>query len=212
MLCRDVMKTEVAVADDDGRCRGVVSPSDIAQAHGRRRAGAVLRAVAALAALCATVVAGAVPLEVDPEDIPNYLRVRPDFATGGAPTAEGLARLREFGFAVVVDLRPPSGATGAERTIVEASGLRYVSVPITPETLSWADVSAVKAVVDEPARGGLLLHCASGNRVGAVWVLMEVAKGVPLEKAERAGRAVGLRSEALVEAVRRVAAATRPPK
>jgi uncharacterized protein (TIGR01244 family) len=166
---------------------------------------------AAVAAFCAPASgSAAVPQDVEPEDIPNYLRVRPDFATGGAPTAEGLERLREFGFAVVVDLREPSEETDAERARVEAAGLRYVSIPVAPETLSWADVDRVKAVIDDPARGPLLLHCASGNRVGGVWVLLEAAKGVPFERALHAGRAVGLRSETMVEAVRRVAASPRP--
>jgi hypothetical protein len=33
------------VADEDGRCRGVISLSDVAQADSRKRAGTVLRAV-----------------------------------------------------------------------------------------------------------------------------------------------------------------------
>jgi uncharacterized protein (TIGR01244 family) len=170
----------------------------------------VALAAAALAAFCAPAYAAEVPMDLAPAEIPNYLRARPDLATGGAPTAEGLARLREHGFAVVVDLRAPSEGIDAERAAVEGAGIRYVSIPVTAETLSWADVMAVRNVLNEPARGPLLLHCASGNRVGAIWVLLEVAKGVRLEKAEGAGRAVGLRSEAMVAAVRRVAATPRP--
>ena len=54
---------------------------------------------------------------------------------------------------------------------MEAQGLRYVWVPVTPDTLSLADVEAVEKVLDDPASGPVLLHCVSSNRVGGVWAV-----------------------------------------
>ena len=92
---------------------------------------------------------------------------------------------------------------------MKAAGLKYVSVPVTAETLSASDVDAVAAVLADPASGPVLLHCHSSNRVGAMWALLQVREGKPLAEAEAAGRAVGLTSPALVDAVRRVAGTPR---
>jgi protein tyrosine phosphatase (PTP) superfamily phosphohydrolase (DUF442 family) len=70
-----------------------------------------------------------------------------------------------------------------------------------------ADADAVSRVLDDPAAGPVLLHCASANRVGAIWALMQVRKGKSLDEAEAEGRALGLESPALVEAMRKVATA-----
>ena len=144
------------------------------------------------------------PEAVQPSLIPNYHRMSPDLATGGAPTEGGLRRLGDLGFQVIVDLRSPAEGTAAERTAVEASGLRYVGVPITPETFSIEQVKAVGTLLDEPGRGPVLLHCGSGNRVGAVWTVLQVLKGRVYAEAEAEGREIGLQSPAMIDAVRRV--------
>ena len=147
---------------------------------------------------------GPLPESVAPSVIPNYSLLRPDLAAAGQPTNEGLQRLRDLGFRVVIDLRAPSEGTAAEEAAVKEAGLRYVSVPITPETFRREDVEAVARIIDERGRGPALLHCATGNRVGGVWTVLQVTKGVPYEDAEAEGRRIGLRSAAMVAAVRRV--------
>jgi len=147
---------------------------------------------------------GPLPESVAPSVIPNYSLLRPDLAAAGRPTEEGLRRLRDLGFRVVIDLRAPSEGTAAEEAAVKEAGLRYVSVPITPETFRREDVDAVARILDERGRGPVLLHCATANRVGGVWTVLQVTKGVPYEDAEAEGRRIGLRSAAMVAAVRRV--------
>jgi uncharacterized protein (TIGR01244 family) len=147
---------------------------------------------------------GPLPESVKPSVIPNYSLLRPDVAAAGQPTEAGLGRLRELGFRVVVDLRVPSEGTAAEEAAVKTAGLRYVSVPVTPETFRREDVEAVARILDERGRGPVLLHCVTGNRVGGVWTVLQVTKGVPYEDAEAEGRKIGLRSPAMVAAVRRV--------
>ena len=89
---------------------------------------------------------------------------------------------------------------------MEAQGLRYVSVPISAATFSPADVAAVGRVLNDPAAAPVLLHCASANRVGAVWAVLQVQQGRTSEEAEAAGQEIGLSSPAMVEAMRRVVA------
>jgi uncharacterized protein (TIGR01244 family) len=150
-----------------------------------------------------------VPATVDAAQIPNYRVVRPGLAAAGQPTPQALANLKAMGFSTVVNLRTEKEGTKDEEAAVKAAGLKYVSVPVTAETLSASDVDAVAAVLADPASGPVLLHCHSSNRVGAMWALLQVREGKSLEEAEAAGRAVGLTSPALVDAVRRVAG---PPR
>lgn len=144
------------------------------------------------------------PRSVDPSLIPNYRRIGPDLATGGQPTPAGLRRLRTLGFRVVIDLRTEAEGADAERAAVTAAGLRYVSVPVTPESFRRAHVEAVAWVLYDPRRGAVLLHCVSGNRVGGMWTALQVTRGRRYADAEAEGRSIGLRSPAMIAAVRRV--------
>jgi uncharacterized protein (TIGR01244 family) len=163
----------------------------------------------ALLALClATSAAAQVPEKVEPALLPNYTVMAPGVAGAGRPTADGLAALKAQGFRTVVDLSTSAepGVAG-EKGAVEAQGLRYVSVPVSPSTFSAADVDAVKAVLDDAAAGPVLVHCASANRVGAVWAVIQARSGMPIDDAIADGKRVGLASASMTEAARRVAAA-----
>jgi rhodanese-related sulfurtransferase len=77
---------------------------------------------------------------------------------------------------------------------------------MTAATFNLADALKVKSVLDDPAAGPVLLHCASANRVGGVLAVLEAEAGKPVDRALEAGRDAGLKSEAMVEAVKRVLA------
>jgi protein tyrosine phosphatase (PTP) superfamily phosphohydrolase (DUF442 family) len=79
-------------------------------------------------------------------------------------------------------------------------------VPFTPASFTLADAKAVASALDDPEAGPVLLHCASANRAGGVWTVLQAIAGKPIDEAEQEGRRFGLRSEAMVEAARRVAA------
>jgi uncharacterized protein (TIGR01244 family) len=150
-----------------------------------------------------------VPASVDEAAFPNYHVIRPGLAAAGQPSPQGMAQLKALGFKTVINLRTEKEGANEEAATVKALGLAYVSVPVTAETLSQADADAVGRVIDDPAAGPVLLHCATANRVGAVWAILRVRQGKSIDEAEAEGRAVGLKSPVLVEAVRKVAAAPR---
>jgi uncharacterized protein (TIGR01244 family) len=166
-------------------------------------------ALAILAVLAATV-AAEIPESVDPAQIPNYRVVRPGIATGGQPSPEALGRLKQMGFKTVINLRTEKEGARDEAETVTAAGLRYVWVPVSPDTFSAADVDAVAKAVDDPGAAPVLIHCSSANRVGGVWTVLQVRKGAPLERAEAEGRTIGLQSPAMWEAVRRVLGPEKP--
>jgi uncharacterized protein (TIGR01244 family) len=164
-----------------------------------------------LAAVALASSAGAqVPEQV--ESIANYKRLGPGLAVAGVPSAAAVPQLKALGFRTVVDLRTEGEGTAAERAAVESQGLRYVAVPVTAASLSVADVRTVAAVLDDPAAGPVLLHCASSNRVGAVYGAIQALKGRSLADAEAAAREAGLNSEAMAAAMKRVVAEAPAPR
>ena len=117
---------------------------------------------------------------------------------GGQPTPEHLAELGRQGVRTVVNLRAPGEPTGYDEA-EEASrlGLRYVALPIAgADDLDLERVREFGRVLDEARRdGGVLIHCASSNRAGALVALDEcLNRGRPLEDALERGRAAGLTS------------------
>ena len=157
----------------------------------------------------ASALAMAVPVEVPAtvDGIAGYKRVHSGLAAGGVASVEALASLKALGFKTVIDLRGVTEpGVAEEEATVRAQGLRYVHVPVSPSTFSLGDVEAVARVLDDAEAAPVLLHCTSSNRVGAVWAVIQVQKGVSLEAAEAEGRKFGLKSEAMVEAMKRVAA------
>jgi uncharacterized protein (TIGR01244 family) len=165
------------------------------------------RALALTVAVFMSVAAAAAaePPEQAP-GIANYKRLHERLAVSGTISPEAMKQLKAMGFRTVVDLRTEAEGTAEEKAAVEALGLRYVSVPVTPSTLSLKDVEAVAGVLADGAAAPVLLHCAASNRVGGVYGVVQVLEGKSLSEAEAAARDAGLRSEAMTEAMRRVAA------
>jgi uncharacterized protein (TIGR01244 family) len=91
-----------------------------------------------------------------------------------------------------------------KQAALEAQGLRYLHVPVTASTLSDADVAAVRAVLDDPSAGPVLVHCTSGNRVGTLWAVIVGRQGRTLAEAEAEGRRVGMHGQAMSAAARRL--------
>ncbi|HEY6940685.1 MAG TPA: sulfur transferase domain-containing protein [Dokdonella sp.] len=140
----------------------------------------------------------------------GYAQPRATLQVGGQPTAD---QLRAFaaGGGVVIDLRGPDEARGYdEAALARQLGLRYVNVPVEGAAdLTPANAQALHAAL-AAAGGPVLLHCASGNRAGALLAL-EAARyeGLDADAALALGRSAGMKS--LEPAVRdRLGAMARP--
>lgn len=150
------------------------------------------------------------PDAIDACEMPGYKRLSPVLAVGGAPSLAVLADLAARGVTTVIDLRPEAEGTAPEKAMVEAFGLRYVQIPVTPQTFQRKDAEAVGHVLTETTEGSVLLHCSSSNRVGGVLAVLEALKGRSLDEALVAGRNAGLKSAPMEDAVRRVLGAADP--
>jgi uncharacterized protein (TIGR01244 family) len=173
------------------------------------RAGAVV--LAGVLALPLLVRAGEIPETMPASEIPNNVRASPGLATAGQPAPETLARLKELGFKTVINIRTEAEpGVVQEADVVKAQGLDYHLIPITAATFSAEQVDAIAKILDDPAAGPVLFHCGSSNRVGAVIAAIEARKGRGCAEAEAEGRRLGLRSESMVEAARRVGNCAQP--
>ncbi len=143
-------------------------------------------------------------------DAKNYQRLSPSLAVAGKPSKEALDSLKTAGFRTAVDLRQPAEGVPSAREAVEAQGLKFVSVPVSPDTFSMDDVRKVEAVLGDQAAAPVLLYCSSSNRVGAVIAVAAYDRGLSKDEAITEGRKAGLRSPAMEAAAVKVMDAARP--
>lgn len=132
-----------------------------------------------------------------------------DFYFAGIPTESGLRSASERGVKVIVNLLPAeqqaSRISFDEPVLVNSLGMCYESIPMVPSTFSTDDIDRLAVIIDE-TEGGVLIHCASSNRVGGLWAAyLYRHRGFDFEEAVELGMAAGLRPGGMTEAVKRVA-------
>jgi uncharacterized protein (TIGR01244 family) len=137
-------------------------------------------------------------------DAANYKRLSPSLAISGRPSKGALDSLKAAGFRTVIDLRQPSEGVPSAREAVEAQGLTFVSVPVSPDTFSVDDVRRVEAVLKDQNAAPVFLYCASSNRVGAVLAVLEARRGRSKDEAMAEGKKVGLKSGAMEKAAEKL--------
>jgi protein tyrosine phosphatase (PTP) superfamily phosphohydrolase (DUF442 family) len=133
--------------------------------------------------------------------VPNVCQLLPGVVTGGQPSAEHLTAFLNAGGRVVLDLRDAMEPRPLDEPEAVASlGMEYVNVPIGPHSLTDATLDRVRDVLREAGDGLVLVHCASGSRVGAA-LLPFLILDHGLEEEDAVGQAmrVGLRSAELME-------------
>jgi uncharacterized protein (TIGR01244 family) len=121
---------------------------------------------------------------------------------GSQPTSDDLVKLKEAGVATVIDLRPGAEDHGFdEAAAAKKLGLVYLTLPVAGAAdVTMENARKLDALLAEHPRKALV-HCASGNRVGALLALRAAAAGQPTEEALALGKKAGMRS--LEDAVRR---------
>ena len=127
--------------------------------------------------------------------VPNLHVLSENILTGGQPRAADFAALKAAGVTTVINLRPESEHSDFNESQLAASlGLKYQHLPIA----GAGDINTENAAqLDRLLResdGKVLVHCASGNRVGALFALRAAAKGETAEQAIAVGRNAGLKS------------------
>ena len=124
--------------------------------------------------------------------IKNYNRATPTMATSGTIGTGGVKELAEKGFATIIDLRTENEGTAEERKNVESAGMRYINIPVTGAGINNKQLAAFTRAI-ERTQTPVLVHCASGNRVGALWTTYRLNKGINPETAFEEGRTAGMK-------------------
>lgn len=113
--------------------------------------------------------------------------------TGGQPTEAQLAHARDLGYRTVVNLRTPGEKGATTPGEVEALGMKYVAFPIAG--VADLDEAHARRFADILAKAErpVIIHCASGNRVGALFAMKAwLVDGKPPAEALALGEAAGL--------------------
>lgn len=158
---------------------------------------AVLFAVACLA--CAPVHdvrAQAVPAAAPAQPAAPWHQPRPGLYTGGQPAPVDWAALKALGVTMVVNLRPDAEMAGRnEAAEVAAAGMAYIGIPVAGADAVNADNARRLWTLLKTSDAPVFVHCASGNRAGALLAIGAAhSGGMTPEAALEFGRKAGLTS------------------
>lgn len=154
------------------------------------------RVVAVLMLLVAGLAFAAEPGADALSQLPSHIAVDSRFHVSAQPTAEALAKLPAAGVRTVINLRPATETPDLdEKSVVEKAGMQYRSLPVAGAAgLTKDNVATFDWLLAEAKEGKVLLHCASGNRVGAMMALRaRWIQGKSAEEALSIGKGAGLK-------------------
>lgn len=127
-------------------------------------------------------------IKSNPEAIQGYR-----YVSTGQPDNELLAIARDAGVVAVIDLRGKDEQRGIdEPAAVEALGMRYVALPVADESdVTYENAELLRSALRD-IDGPVMLHCLSGNRVGALFALQARQSGASVDEALAVGERAGL--------------------
>jgi uncharacterized protein (TIGR01244 family) len=105
--------------------------------------------------------------------IPNEIHLAETLILGGQPDADALSRAREAGIKAIINLRPAAEDPAFDTSAAaQQLGLDYYALPVaTAADLNPGTVKRFDALLADLEGVATLVHCASGNRVGALFAL-----------------------------------------
>jgi uncharacterized protein (TIGR01244 family) len=159
---------------------------------------------AAPLALALLVATGALAQEVTKPTVAgvtNFAKLETTIACAGATTAAAVPELKKMGYKAIINLRLPTepGAdVEGEAAAAKAANIKYYHLPLSAQAPDPAVVEQFLAAVGEPANQPAFVHCASGQRAAALWMIKRiVVDGWDNDRAATEAAALGLTSPAL---------------
>ena len=113
----------------------------------------------------------------------------------GQPKPEDFALLKKMGIKTVIQMNYRERLPFNEEALAKSHGMNYVYLPWNgPKLLTDEVYDRTRKLLNDSEKP-LLLHCASANRVGAIWLVWRVLDGgIPLEQAIAEAKEVGMRT------------------
>lgn len=113
--------------------------------------------------------------------------------TGGQPTPAQLERAHEDGYKTVINLRQPEEKDNTDPEQVRGLGMAYIEIPIAGSADMTEDKARALAEALDKAESPVMVHCASGNRVGGLFAMKAYyIDGMSPEEALAVGKAAGM--------------------
>ena len=162
----------------------------------RALVGVLAVSVAACAHAPAATTATTAPATAATASVPgvNLREPRSGLFTAGQPAATDWQAIRARGIGTVVNLRTDGELNERDEAAeVQAAGMRYISIPVAgAEGIDAENAERLHSVL-AAADGPVLVHCASGNRAGALLALEQRDfDGVAAERALEIGKSGGV--------------------
>ncbi|HMB81351.1 MAG TPA: sulfur transferase domain-containing protein [Vicinamibacterales bacterium] len=131
----------------------------------------------------------------------NFAKLETTVACGGATTPEAVPELKKMGFASIINLRLPSepGANvEGEAAAAKTAGINFYNIPFSGQSPDPKVADQFLATVTDKKNEPAYIHCAAGNRAGAMWMIKRlVVDHWDTDKAFTEATALGLTSPAL---------------
>src|SRR3954471_3156383 len=131
----------------------------------------------------------------------NFAKLETTVACGGATTPEAVPELKKMGYNACNNLRLPTepGANvDGEAAAAKTAGINFFSIPFSGQSPDPAVADKFLATITTPGNEPAYIHCAAGNRAGAMWMIKRLAVDHwDTERAYTEAAALGLTSPAL---------------
>ena len=144
----------------------------------------------------------AVATQTKPADLlPNGKAPFEGILVGGQPSPAQFEVLADQGYGTIVNLRGPDENGNTDPAQIESLGMQYFALPIIgADSLNEQNARKLGEILAQ-ADAPVVVHCASGNRVGGLFALKAYYfDGKSPEEALAIGRQAGMtRTQAAVE-------------
>ena len=119
--------------------------------------------------------------QVTKESVPgvtNFARLETTVACGGATKGEAVPELKKMGFASIINLRvgTEQGANiEEEAAAAKAADIKFFHIPFNTASPDPAVPETFLKTLTTPGNEPAYIHCASGNRAAAMWMIKRIA-------------------------------------
>ena len=142
--------------------------------------------------------------EINKATVPGILNfgyIDKTVACAGATAPTALAEVKKRGYVAVINLRvanEPGADIEASAAAAQAAGLRFIHLPFNASAPDSMLVDKFIATISDPKNQPAFIHCASGNRAAALWMVKRmVVDKWDADRAATEAAALGLTSAAL---------------
>ena len=133
--------------------------------------------------------------------VTNFAKLESTIACAGATTPAGVAEVKKLGYKTIINLRQANEAGAdveGEAAAAKTEGVKYFHLPVNSASPDPAIVDQFLAAVGDPANQPVFVHCASGNRAAAFWMVKRLmVDGWDPDRASTEAAALGLTNPAL---------------